>query len=757
MLLQTARAIATNNDTNSTTQVRILFDSGSQRSYVTERVCAKLRLKPIHTKKLQVNTFGGEHFKTKQCKLVRFDIHKPGSSERVTLTAISYPMICSTLPSIIKVDKYAHLSSLELADCPGDTGIDAIDVLVGSDYYWNFVTGETCRGTDGPVAIRSRLGWLLSGAVDSSDGGANACTHLILTNGPNCIPEVQDPIQEVLRKFWEIESIGIVETSHNSTKNFLSHIQFQDGRYEVSLPWQEGHFELPTHYSLSLNRLQYLQHRLIKDPELLTEYNRIIQEQMQKGIIEPVEVNQPENLNSSSLNHDGNPIHYIPHHVVIRRERDTTKIRIVYDGSARLGNSELSINECLQTGPNLVPNLFDVLVRFRSHRIAIIADIEKAFLMIGIIPADRDVLRFLWFKDPTKLNSPVLHFRFTRVVFGLRPSPAILRAVILHHLDKYVCSHPKLVEQIRTGLYVNDLVTGNDSVESAFQTYSISKQMMKEAGLNLRKWKTNSSELLSLIKEKESNQGTHSCKPNLTIVEEEQSYAQSSTTLLNPEVNELYNKLLGVMWDNQSDEFVIDLSELSDYVKDLPETKRSVLRLSARIFDPLGLVSPLVIRLKLLFRSLCTNNVNWDDSIEGEALSRWRSLINEFSCVNQIKVPRCYFRSSLNPILIELHGFSDISAQAYGAVVYLRAVYKNGSISSTIMASKTRVAPLKVQTIPRLELLAAVILVRLVDTLKGSFNSLPNLNTYYWTDFNSSIVLDSQPKILASVCQQSSQ
>ena len=447
----------------------------------------------------------------------------------------------------------------------------------------------------------------------------------------------------------------------------------------------------------------------------------------------------PENFNSLSLNHDGNPVHYIPHHAVIRRERATTKIRIVYDGSAKLGNSELSINECLQTGPNLVPNLFDVLVRFRSHRIAVTADIEKAFLMIGIIPADRDVLRFLWLKDPTKLNSPVLHFRFTRVVFGLRPSPAILSAVILHHLNKYTCKHPKLVEQIRTGLYVDDLVTGNDSVDSAFQTYSISKQIMKEAGLNLRKWKTNSSELLSLIEEKESNQDTQSNKPKLPVVEEEQSYAQSSTSLLKPEVNELYNKLLGVMWDNQSDEFVVDLSELSNYVKGLPETKRSVLRVSARIFDPLGLVSPLVIRLKLLFRSLCTNNVNWDDSIEGEALSKWRSLIAEFSCVNQLKVPRCYFRSSFKPILIELHGFSDASAQAYGAVVYLRAVYKDGSISSTIIASKTRVAPLKVQTIPRLELLAAVILVRLVSTLKGSLEALPNLATYYWTD--STVVL----------------
>ena len=96
------------------------------------------------------------------------------------------------------------------------------------------------------------LGWLLSGAVDSSHGSATVCTQLILTNEPECIPKVQDPIQEVLQKFWEVEPIGIFETSHKSTDNFLSHIQFQDGRYKVSLPWQEGHFDLPTHYSLSL-------------------------------------------------------------------------------------------------------------------------------------------------------------------------------------------------------------------------------------------------------------------------------------------------------------------------------------------------------------------------------------------------------------------------------------------------------------------------------------------------------------------------
>ena len=120
----------------------------------------------------------------------------------------------------------------------------------------------------------------------------------------------------------------------------------------------------------------------------------------------------------------------------------------------------------------------------------------------------------------------------------------------------------------------------------------------------------------------------------------------------------------------------------------------------------------------------CTDNVNWDDPI-GDALSKWRSIIAKFSFVNHIRVPRCYFKGSLRPILIELHGFSDVSAQAYRAVVYLRAVYDDGSISSTIIASKTRVAPVKVQTIPRLQLLAALILTQLVNMLTNPLNLCP--------------------------------
>ncbi|XP_065902557.1 uncharacterized protein [Dysidea avara] len=740
VLLQTARAVAYNHDTESSSRVRILFDSGSQRSYVTEQLCSRLKLRPVSTERLQVNTFGGEHFKAKSCKLYRIDLSKPGVHECHSITAIGYPTICSTLPSVTAVGEYTHLSDLELADFSGGPDTAAIELLIGSDFYWKFVTGEVRRGSAGPVAIHSTLGWLLSGSINPTQVSGDTCTHLILaTSNVTSIPEVQDPVQDMLRKFWDTESIGIVDTEQEMTNEFSNHIQFHENYYEVSLPWKEGHCDLPNHFSLSLNRLRHLQHKLLRNPDLLTEYNRIIEEQLQKGIIEQVNAPIPGQFEKYTLNKRGESVHYLPHHTVIRRERATTKIRIVYDGSAKLNESEPSLNECLQTGPNLIPKLFDVLLRFRAHPIAITADIEKAFLMIGVAPKDRDVLRFLWFQDPYKLDSPIRQFHFTRVVFGLRPSPALLGAVILHHLDKYSSIEPQLIEGIKKGLYVDDLITGSDSVASAFQIYTRAKQIMSEGGLNLRKWTTNSPDLLKRIRQaEEAHAGNHGS--TLTSVsEEEQTYAQSHTGLMNPTESQTHNKLLGVLWDSKSDELLVDLSELVRYAHSLPMTKRSVLRVSAKIFDPLGLLSPFVVKLKLLFRNLCSENVNWDDPVEGEILNKWKSLIQEFESLGQIRVPRCYFDSSRVPILFELHGFSDASSQAYGAVVYFRTVYDDGSVSSTLVSSKTRVAPVKHQTIPRLELLGALMLTKLVLTVKKSLDSLLSLNCYYWTD--STVVL----------------
>ena len=150
-------------------------------------------------------------------------------------------------------------------------------------------------------------------------------------------------------------------------------------------------------------------------------------------------------------------VHYLPHHGVIRQDKQTTKLRIVYDGSAKTTSDTVSLNDCLKTGPNLIPKLFDILIRFRWHFIALTADIEKAFLNIEIAPSDCDMLRFLWVEDPLDADSQVLHLRFACLVLGFRPSPAILGSVISHHLQKYQLN---VIPAITDSFYVDDMISG---------------------------------------------------------------------------------------------------------------------------------------------------------------------------------------------------------------------------------------------------------------------------------------------------------
>ena len=144
---------------------------------------------------------------------------------------------------------------------------------------------------------------------------------------------------------------------------------------------------------------------------------------------------------------------------MFRQSSQTTKLHIVYNGSARAFNNEPSLNDCLETSPSHIPKLFDILVRFRWHKIAMTADIEKAFLMVADDERDRDFLRFLWVKDPLKSPCELVLLRFTRLVFGLRPSPSILGEILKRHIDKYLSKLPELAMQLKESFYVDDLVT----------------------------------------------------------------------------------------------------------------------------------------------------------------------------------------------------------------------------------------------------------------------------------------------------------
>ena len=226
----------------------------------------------------------------------------------------------------------------------------------------------------------------------------------------------------------------------------------------------------------------------------MEEYDNVIKDQLQKGIVERVDETEPGEVGK---------VHYLPLHAVIRRDKKTTRLRVVYDASSKTNG--VSLNNCLYTGPSLSKNIFDILIRFRSFKVAIISDIEKAFLMVSIAEVDRNVLRFLWVDDISKKEPEIVVLRFTRVVFGVSSSPFLLNVTVAHHIGQYETVDPVFVEQFFENIYVDYLAAGGTDVNDTYEFYAKSKLRLAEGGFNLRKFMSNSKELLSKIDANKSN------------------------------------------------------------------------------------------------------------------------------------------------------------------------------------------------------------------------------------------------------------
>ena len=290
-----------------------------------------------------------------------------------------------------------------------------------------------------------------------------------------------------LRLFWEIESLGIIEDECLVQTQFEDNVMFEQGRYVVSLPWRETCIALPDNYNLSMRRLNNLFKTLKRTSDLLKRYDAVIKEQVESGIVVPVD-------NSESC---GNRIHYIPHHAVLRQDKATTKLRLVYDASAK--SDGVSLNDCLFIGPSLNNKIFHIHLRFRMYPIIIIADIEKAFLMVRVNERDQDVLRFLWFKDVNVEKPDLQIYKFTCVVFGVAPSPYLLNATIAQHLRQFEDTHVNTVKKIRESIYVDDVLMGANDMHEAFTLYQESKHIFSTGGFNLGKFATNCAKVQSLI------------------------------------------------------------------------------------------------------------------------------------------------------------------------------------------------------------------------------------------------------------------
>ena len=296
-------------------------------------------------------------------------------------------------------------------------------------------------------------------------------------------------LSSVLSRFWELESMGITENEKDVLEEFVETINREGERYKVKLPFKDWRGLLPDNYEFAEKRLWSLLKRLKLDEGLMRTYDGIMREQLANDIIEEVDENDEPVAGKA---------YYMPHTCVVREQKETTKVRIVYDASAKTVGP--SLNDLLQQGPCLLPTIFKVLVRFRYHKVALISDIEKAFLNISVNENDRDYLRFLWFTDPFVDNPVPKVYRFCRVVFGVCSSPFHMNATLKHHLMEFVEQEPRIVQEILNSMYVDDFSGGADDDERAYMLYTRIKDIMKEAGFTLRKWASNSKALVDQMK-----------------------------------------------------------------------------------------------------------------------------------------------------------------------------------------------------------------------------------------------------------------
>ena len=288
---------------------------------------------------------------------------------------------------------------------------------------------------------------------------------------------VEEGLEHRLARFWELESLGIAPQEKTVYDRFEDTIQFVEGRHEVKMPWKEPHPLLPDNYGLARNRFNQLLLKLCKDRQLLLEFDELIKNQLKSGVMELMQ--------TDSFRETGR-VHYIPQHPVIRRDKDTTKVTIVYDARAREGGT--SLNDCLHAGPSLLPKIMDILIRSRFHKVALVSDVEKAFHQVLIARDDRDVLRFLWIDNPVLPQPRVTVYRFARAVFGVNSSPFLLTATIAHHINSYSSCDPGFVEKFLSSPYVDDFSGGAGTTADAYELYLKAHKYMLDGRFNLRKW-----------------------------------------------------------------------------------------------------------------------------------------------------------------------------------------------------------------------------------------------------------------------------
>ncbi|XP_008179517.1 uncharacterized protein LOC103308231 [Acyrthosiphon pisum] len=683
VLLATASVVIQNEEGNHVT-VRALLDSASQSSFITER-CAHLL--QLVRKKCDVMVQALSGTRVPVVKGSANIIIRPVDQEepQFNVDVLILSRITGPVPSErVWSDNWPHIHGLQLAD-PEYSETLPIEILLGADVFPHLFLGDKREGTAGqPIAMSTVFGWVLMGKTSS------APDRNIVT-----MCSTMDAVDRTLQLFLENEDVPTVEKSSQADleceRIYQSTTTRQsDGRYIVHLPFQQDPPLLGKSKDVALRRLEQLENRFKRFPELRDEYHNAMKDYLALGHMSQIKVPSADEPTGA---------YYIPHQAVLRPESTTTRMRVVFDASAK-SSSGLSLNDNLWCGEKLQQELPSIVLRFRLHPVVFTADVKQMFRQIKVTEAHRPYQRLLY---RFTQNEPIQEYEMNTVMFGQKSSPFLAIRTLHKLVEDEAANMPTVREVVQHDLYVDDVATGAETEELAMELQKNLVEVFAKGQFEFRKWSSNSEKLLASIPV------DHRYTQPVTLIEQESEQT----------------KVLGLNWDPKAD--VLSYKYQPNPVK---YSKRAILSEVARIYDPLGLLSPVTTDLKRLMKYLWLVEVGWDEPIPEEAATAWKKYHQELPVLATLKIPRLVTHTRAS---YELHGFSDSSEAAYAAAVYIR-VTSESQTNCHLLMGKSKIAPASKVSVPRLELCGAWLLARLINYVQQHLEMLKISNVTAWTD-----------------------
>ncbi|XP_062703581.1 uncharacterized protein LOC134286035 [Aedes albopictus] len=675
---------------------RALLDSCSQHCLMTRGFASKLKLDetPVY---LSIQGIGSSQAVSTKLITAVVGPRSPNISSFVEEMSFHVlPKLTVSLPTASICAATWNLPNPSLLADPKFFEMGPIDIIIGAEYYMELLKNERRKATDdGPTLQDTVFGWIVSGPVPEGPTTASySLTHVCST------AEIQDQ----LSRFWEVEtcqSTSTLSVEESACEEFFDRTTFrdEDGRYVVTLPKKERMIQqLGDSRSTAIKRFLGVERRLAMNPELKKQYAEFMCEYLDMGHMKEL-----SDDDASALSY------YLPHHAILKPDSTTTKLRVVFDASCKT-SSGISLNDALMVGPVVQDMIVDITLRFRTHRFALVGDVAKMYRMVLMNAADQQLQRIVW-RDSA--SEPIRTFALTTVTYGTASAPYLATKCLQRLAEEGEKSHPAAAKVLRKDFYVDDMLSGVDDIEEGKTLVGQMVELLQSAGFSLRKWNSNSKELLSAVPE--------GLRDERSILE-----VDSSTAAV---------KTLGLTWEPSTDCFRFS-SPVWNEVAEI--TKRCVLSDASRLFDPLGLVGPVIIQAKIFLQDLWKHDCEWDEPLSSQLQEQWREYRRNLAGLDGIAVPR-WVGTSRSTETIELHGFCDASNKAYGACVYVRTVTADGNVSVHLLTSKSRVAPLenlkknkKSLSTPRLELSSALLLAHLYEKVAKNINVVTKC--HFWTD-----------------------